>query len=761
MRLEECIIRITKYLSSHDNHPRIVNVNNIEDLFKFKEHFNVGGNNFLTIKSYSKKDENPSIDMLVNDLHIKKGKLFLTEFTSFMKLKGEDELNQFLNQLLHSSYSNIKLVVLCYQCEQNFKVLDRRFESFIYLINGNYTPIPKLIFIKNKDLLSRGSVVADGIDNVATIIESENVGDIYVRTDKVKDNYMRSLYTIVEESKPFDILRNRYSITRSLDESMGNEDEWTYTLNEIIKYKSWNGLITSIFGTCDNLELAASSWTHFDDNKKWMYFIALKLYGAKNNWCLNKAAKESKNKDKLIRNIYRSILDEDCQDNEFWKKYYSRKALVNSFGNDTLEVNDYCQMVKSKGEDILYYLTDNTKIEMELIFESLDKYGKQENHDEILQVLKHIYPDLYSYLSPYRFGNDLLDTYFQDYKYQKVVNKIFPDFRKTVEEQAQKREYNLLPPRTSKIEDIDIENSALYFVDAMGVEFLSLIMEKCKKHNLMAHSINCRCELPSLTQYNKEFIDVFEEAGEQLFAERKGIKDLDKLKHEGVDGSDYKSTKLPIHLMKEIEIIGDIIRNIDKNLYKGSYKKAIIISDHGTSRLAVINENENKWEMATKGKHSGRCCPVNEIDEQPNFATEENNFWVLANYDRFKGGRKSDVEVHGGASLEEVVVPIIEIIRKTTDIEISILTPSIQFNIRDKNANIKVFSKTKLSNVTVEVDKNIYTTETEDAQTFIVKMPDLKKAGTYNVKVYSDNNLLKDDLIFTAEKEGFSTKKLF
>ena len=61
-------------------------------------------------------------------------------------------------------------------------------------------------------------------------------------------------------------------------------------------------------------------------------------------------------------------------------------------------------------------------------------------------------------------------------------------------------------------------------------------------------------------------------------------------------------------------------------------------SDHGASRLAVINNTENKWRMATDGKHSGRCCPVNEIDEKPDTATEEHEFWVLANYDRFKGG---------------------------------------------------------------------------------------------------------------------------
>lgn len=38
---------------------------------------------------------------------------------------------------------------------------------------------------------------------------------------------------------------------------------------------------------------------------------------------------------------------------------------------------------------------------------------------------------------------------------------------------------------------------------------------------------------------------------------------------------------------------------------------------------------------------------------------EDRGYIVLADYGRFKGSRASNVEVHGGASLEEVIVPII------------------------------------------------------------------------------------------------------
>lgn len=38
-----------------------------------------------------------------------------------------------------------------------------------------------------------------------------------------------------------------------------------------------------------------------------------------------------------------------------------------------------------------------------------------------MDILSKVYPALYQYLLPYRFGNALLDQYFQDYKYQKVM----------------------------------------------------------------------------------------------------------------------------------------------------------------------------------------------------------------------------------------------------------------------------------------------------------------------------------------------------
>ena len=325
-----------------------------------------------------------------------------------------------------------------------------------------------------------------------------------------------------------------------------------------------------------------------------------------------------------------------------------------------------------------------------------------------------------------------------------------------MEKQAVLREYNLLlEPRTVKMDEIDKTASQLYFMDAMGVEYLSYILAKCKDKELMANITICCANLPSITSKNKEFVAEFEMRGLVV----NPIKELDEIKHHGISDYDYRQKKQPIHIIRELEIINEALDNIKLKLSQGLCNKAIMVSYHGASRLAVIHDTENMWEMSSKGEHSGRCCPKSDADVKSEFATEEDGFWVLANYDRFKGGRKANVEVHGGATLEEVVVPIIEITKFDDEIEVSIVDKVITVSFR-KKAAIRLFAKTKLKNVTVLVEGEYYEAKELDNNMYLVDLPKLKKAKKYNVDVFASNNLVVPGLAFEIKKESSQEKKL-
>lgn len=305
---------------------------------------------------------------------------------------------------------------------------------------------------------------------------------------------------------------------------------------------------------------------------------------------------------------------------------------------------------------------------------------------------------------------------------------------------------------------MDINDSKLYFVDAMGIEFMSYLQDRLYKKNLDFKVEYARCDLPSITSKNKDFVDIFKKAGCPVT----DIKKLDNLKHEGISKYNYEFTKLPIHIIEEFNIIDEFIKTVEQDLHVGDVKKVFLISDHGASRLAVINEVENKWEISEKGEHSGRCCPVSEIDDKPEFATEENDYWSLANYDRFKGGRKASVEVHGGASLEEVIVPII-VVTKAGDkpkchIDDAYKVVTASFKV---DATIRIFISKDIKKVRVCLNGQFFdAVQSEQKYYYDVTLCKVRK-GHYSIDVFDDTTLIATGLEFDIKSAGATENKYF
>lgn len=762
MNREETIERIERYLLRNDAHPRLVNVNNPEDFLYICQHFQVGENVFKNVSDFSAPDENYSEEKLDHFLEESEGDLFLTGFTSYYRLLGERELQNFLNAILGKSLSGLHLVLICYQCEKYLSKAEPRYQQFLYLADGPQARFPQLTFVAPATSVAGGGVVIDGIQNLAYYIESRSAREFIIKTGKHTDSYPLSLYAIREVRDSFELLCLEDPATEQLKKEYGSAQEWDNALPIVERYGSWAQCVNAEFGNTTNLSQAISNWKSYDSKKKWLYFIALKLYGVENSWCLNEAVKQTSRADLFVMGIFRSILDLPHDDRDFWRHYDERKNLINMLGNCDIEVKDYCDIVQSKGKDMLYYLTDATSAEKHLIFESLAKYSEEIGRAEVMHLLSHIYPDLYSYLQPYSFGIPLLDDYFGEYKYQKVVNQVFPEFLETVNEQAVKREYNLLLPlRSEKLDAIEKNGTIVYFVDAMGVEYLSYILSLCNAKQLMAEVTVCRCELPSITSRNKEFVEILERGGAVFAPDKNGIKSLDDLKHHGAEEFDYTNNAYPTYIARELEIIREVIEKIEVKLRGNECQRVIMLSDHGASRLSVLTQSETKWGSESNAEHSGRCCPVSEIAQKPPCATEENGYWVLANYDRFKGSRKANVEVHGGASLEEVAVPIIEISYAPEAFDIRLQSQTVKFG-RRKPAAIRIVSKKKLDSLSVRIVelKREYSGISDDGQNFTFELTDLRKAGTYSVDVYLGDNLLKQGLSFTAVNTDFGEKKI-
>ena len=174
-------------------------------------------------------------------------------------------------------------------------------------------------------------------------------------------------------------------LTNVLSREDGTPEQWNQVQRN---FSSWNALLTKEFDNIDALDLLIGLYASFDLRKKWLYYIALKLYGVKNNFYLRDVIKKCSSYKNFIRDIYKDILKIDHKDPQFQQVYSERKRILKAIGNTLVEAAEFCRIVPSEEKDAIYYLTDNTDQEKEQIFFLLDKYGLKYKREELINILK-------------------------------------------------------------------------------------------------------------------------------------------------------------------------------------------------------------------------------------------------------------------------------------------------------------------------------------------------------------------------------------
>lgn len=649
-------------------------------------------------------DSYPDIDALCEAISIVTGNTLLLGLGESVLLSGDENAIGIIKDLIVS----VKVIVICRGIRaaiQNICREDAKFDS------------RKVCFLKPdtsfeiiKFPAQLGVAAIDGIKDLLLRLENGATGTLLVRTSL-------HLYNIREVDSAY---------------------------NAILQIDPYFGL--------PQICLSDNLWSEYlvDKNLEgfnlyhWRTFLKFKL-GYTDDEYLKYVIDMSTSYDVYKKQIIFALLDFMVSDNNFWKMYGARKALLKNARNS--DVAEYIAETKVKDDKRIYYLTDNSSAERQAIIESLDGMNSIPNE------IKDIYPALHEYLNDFTFvgvKGKLFTDYFSDYKRLKLTNRITSEFHEQVLNLAidGNRPYNSLRTRGEVLDSLSKANTALYWIDALGVEYLGYIQSRANSLGLKITVHVVRANLPTITSLNSDFYASWE-------GKKTQTKHLDKIKHEGEHNFNYQIVKTPIHLSEELHIINNVLEWVKTKLLEKKFGKFLIVSDHGASRLAVINEKESKWEMATRGQHSGRCCPCSDADVRTEYATQENGFWVLANYDRFKGGRKASVEVHGGATLEEVVIPIIEVELYDSKVDIRNTTLVTIASYR-KDAEIILFSRSLLKSVTVKVLGKHYPSEAIGSNKHKVVLSDIKRAGKYTADVFEGDNLI-GQVEFEVQRESGKT----
>lgn len=759
--MDQCFDRIEAYCQKEiTGHPLLVNTENAHDFQCLVKRMQLDGNKTCVfVHDYCGKGL-PQIDALFRDVK-KKGCFVVIGLSSYVMLLGKKRAEELMARLQELSVAGHVIVLLSHMKEIRLSRMqqDQHLSYRVLLLEGDPTPLPS-IYLASPEENSFGQLVLPNIQALLEKLEQyDPVGgetSFAVRTSLHKEVFSESMYSIRSSKGIYKELLRAFPVLKGdLEESWGTKEDWERFAQEWKECLSWGALAEKHFGIDAHFSaILEREYEQADTYETWLYWLLLKVQGASEDAYLSYALGKSRHWRDLWEHIFLSLSSLSFQMREFEKYCEGRKRLLRLLEGQTIPatwVSEYQDAIAQKGRDAIWYLFAGTAWEGKMLFQCLADYDYTK--EEVMGVLKMHFPDLFAYMKSFTFTMHqkvpehlvpLLTKYFDDYKWQKLMNHLTPDFKAQVNALAEHRVYNQFPIRSLALSQMKKENTMMYFVDALGVEYLSYISEKCKTYGLLLSIQVVHGELPSITSQNTEFMNpgVI------------NIKDLDELKHES-QTYNYEKQKIPLHLVAELKAIDGVLQTIRDGLLTKEMKSAIIISDHGATRLAVLNDEEYGAEFIvgeSKGQHSGRCCQVEEDPRIP-FAAYENGYAVLANYMRFKGSRKADVEVHGGATLEETLVPLLQISLKPKDPMVEFQPALVQLRKKEVGELLLV-TNFDMADPYIIVNGKIYRGKLDThRRRAIIPLPDMKRTHDYMADIYDGDTLLKEQVAFHVKKE--------
>ena len=348
---------------------------------------------------------------------------------------------------------------------------------------------------------------------------------------------------------------------------------------------------------------------------------------------------------RLFREIALSIF----VDTNSRSQIIERNTLLNLFSNqyklpesDLSEMKE--QILKIEKSDIdkaISLCSGRFDFEKEL-FIGWYKVGKLS-----LSELQSRYSDFATYMYDLKLDS-WANTYIQAYKKAKIEDKYTDEIKrmmadKNANENSFYEWYNSNEFELSKeLLAKEKTDKVVYWIDGLGIEYLSLIKEIISKSNFQIEKLKiAKTGIPSSTDNNK-FEDVVK------------IDALDNYIHNNL-------YQYPQTICKEIEIVKDIFNNI---LTQSNEITIIIVSDHGLTALSRLADSK---KYATKASHEGRFIELDnsEFIEDSDYIRYSNNgvnYKVALTHASLN--TKPVREVHGGCTPEEILVPFIVISNK-------------------------------------------------------------------------------------------------
>ena len=618
--------------------------------------------------------------------------------------------------------------------QMNITVFSSAFEEYINQLNGKYTLIFGLREWYDR-MLNETQIPTDYylLTKQARSV-SQTMGDVTIRPIKT----------------PYEFIRENLQDGFELKEEACSEEMLGELFDESLKNSTVRDAILHRFNivTFDGIAVMAK-WTSFFKGKQRLLRLWYQLNPDNSYLC---HCFEKYGLEEIEKHILLEIFDVMQFHNEWIVEYQQLIHVLNLKKNET-----YFAKLSSLPiyEERLAFLTSDTHEERIYILRMVGQWLKQDAAQvRTSKTLKSRYPLLQAYLNsmPGELGS-VYNEYISEYKAHKLANTL-PE---SDERFFRGIEPDSLPFRYSVINQSITDSTVMLWIDGLGFEYLSLLLDQLfqNKDGVVVSCALTQALLPTETEFNEQW--------KQMSVPYEKLNKLDKLAHKGVvDEPDYYTC-----IEEQLSFFTKVSDKVNELLKK--YQRIIITGDHGASRLAArffhAREGLPAFKDATPLSH-GRYCG---IKSKPDGVYEDlieaadssgQHYLVFTSYNHFSlggfaTGQDDDNviygEVHGGASPEEMIVPVVVFDSKV----------SLPLSVKWLDDQSEAKLKRKVAKASLEFSKGIETLEVKagiieadvcdsgDGKTWSLSFEKIAP-GDYSLLIVADGKMVNIDKPLTV-----------
>ena len=390
---------------------------------------------------------------------------------------------------------------------------------------------------------------------------------------------------------------------------------------------------------------------------------------------------------------------------------------------------------------------ERTKI-IQIISEALNNNKKIADYKAILSCK---YPDLLLYFKESSYLKGDLDDYIRAYKQFKVMDY----YDMSISESAFDVDTFQYETRSSLLNTIKCSKDAYYlWVDGMGVEWIDMLIEKVaqRKEELNTPVVEIgMAVMPTTTFANMKKAD-----SETVSYKFDRFDSLSHIK----DKSDCNYFSI---IDKQFEMIGSIADLIVQLSNDHPQKLIVVTADHGMSRMAAKAFHEKQGITPPKGaeiKNLGRYCilPHGVSPYDFSHAYKEDNCLAFRDHSHFVCSGYAPGEIHGGASPEEWLVPVIvftsdQSSKRDIDTLATYVLLGNSYTI-DSHGNVEIQIETSgiVNSLVVEQGMNTSVGRNSRTNRWSVIIPNLQVGKEYSLRIYLNN-------LYSSKTEVISVKR--